>query len=161
MSIITLEWLHARCADVDGCLVWKLAAAHGTDPQTRIGGRKGKILLVRRLLWQFVHGRPFPRNSIARVECDTPLCVHPDHIIAAAKRDVLKGRALPLQHRMAIATSKRASSHLAQDDIERIRASAAPLAVVAAEHDIDPTYVSAIRLGKVRRDYSNPYLALA
>lgn len=157
---LSLDWLHERCAEVDGCLVWKLAAAHGTDPQTRIGGRSGKTMLVRRIVWETTHGRTFPRNHIARCTCDTDLCVHPDHITAEPKREVLKGRSIPLRHRLAIAATKRAASHLSEEDVSRIRSSTGPLEPTAAEFKIDPTYVSAIRRGKVRRDYRNPFIAL-
>lgn len=157
---LTLEWLHARCADIDGCLRWNLAAAHGTDPQARVGGRAGQTVLVRRLVWEATHERPLPRNHIARRSCDTPLCVHPDHVLAQHKRDVLAGRSLSLQHRIAIASGRRANSHLSDEDAACIRHSEGPLAEAASAFDIDPTYVSHIRLGKARRDYRNPFFSL-
>lgn len=159
-SELGLDWLFARCAEVDGCLVWKLAAAHGTDPQARIGGRGGACILVRRVLWELVNERPFPRKHNAGCNCGTALCVHPDHLLAIPKRAYNRGRPLPLLQRAAIAASKRANSDLSEDDVRRIRASTGRLQDTAEEFAIDPTYVSLIRLGKVRRDYSSPYLQL-
>jgi hypothetical protein len=141
-------------------LVWKLAAAHGTDPQARFGGRAGKIMLVRRVLWEAVHERAFPGRAIARCDCGTHLCVHPDHIIAARKHTVQQGVALPLMHRANIAKAKRARSDLSDAAVAAIRQSVAPLHEDADTHGIDPTYVSLIRRGLARRDYSNPYAAL-
>lgn len=159
--IITDDWLHERCRDVDGCLVWTLAAAHGCDPQARIGGRaNAKTILVRRVLWEQVNGRPFPRKSIARCTCGTPLCVHPGHIVAEPRGKALLGRRLPLQHRAHIAAARRLQSNLSDAAVEAIRASTGKLDEVAREWNVDPTYVSAIRLGKARVNYSNAFVGL-
>jgi hypothetical protein len=157
---LTLDWLHERCAEIDGCLVWQRVASNGSDPQARIGGRRGGIVPVRRLVWEATNCHSFPRGHIARCNCETPLCVHPDHVVSIHKRDVQKGRKLPLTQRIAIAAGKRASSRLHQEDIERIRTSIGTLAVIAEAEGISPTYASRIRRHEARRDYRSPFLQL-
>jgi hypothetical protein len=157
MTEIGLDWLHARCAEVDGCLVWKLAAAHGTEPQARVGHL---TVLVRRMVWELVNGRAFPCNHNARCTCGTDLCVHPDHIQPMSKSKIMVGKALPLTQRAKIAATKRSQSKLSDEAVALIRASKGPIEKVADEFGIDPTYVSQIRLGKARVDYVNPFAGL-
>ncbi len=87
-AVITDEWLRARTKPVGDCLVWQLSAAHGTQPTTKIGGRKGPMVLVRRVLWQRKHGQSMPRHVLAGVSCGTPLCVHEDHIVAIDRKEL-------------------------------------------------------------------------
>lgn len=160
IEAIDLDWLYARCSEIDGCLVWKRSASHGSDPQATLGGRAGGTILVRRALWELVNERPFPRNRVARCSCGTDLCVHPDHVIAVKKADLQRGKPLPLSHRAQIAKTKRAQSKLTQANVAYIRRTEGPLEDVANEFGIDPSYVGMIRLGKVRIDYANPFVGL-
>jgi hypothetical protein len=159
-NTVTLDWLFARCVEVDGCLVWQLAGAHGTDPQAKIGGRNGRTVLLRRFIWEQVYEKPFPNGKVARCNCGTDMCVHPDHIVALKKNASQIGRPLSFLHRAKLAASRRAKSHLTDADVAEIRASDWTPHALANRFSIDPSYVNYIRSGRSRRDYTNPYAQL-
>lgn len=87
-EVLTLDWLKQRSEEVGECLVWKLSCSHGTQPTVRIGGRKGRMVLVRREAWALTHGRPMAPDHVPRMSCGTPKCTHPDHIEAIPRGEL-------------------------------------------------------------------------
>lgn len=156
---ISLEWLHARVVERDGCFDWQgYGGRDGVGPQARIGGR---CVSVRRALWETVHGERAPRSMLAGVSCGNPDCVHPDHVVMRPRRALLEGIRRPVLQRAKTAAVKRAESRWSQDVIDEIRGGDELARVVAARHGMHPSYVHYIRSGKSRKDFANPYLQLA
>jgi hypothetical protein len=154
---ITLNWLHERVKDEDGCLVWQKCISGNGVPQGYIGG---KVVTVRRFLWNESHEEPCPANMQVRPKCNNPLCVKPSHLRAYPKNEFHKGKAHALPWRNAYAQTARANSRFSDELINEIRDSQEPGRVLAERHGMSETYVSRIRRGKARQDYTNPYLQL-
>lgn len=155
---ITLDWIHARVIDQDGCMVWNGACGkQGTIPQARIGG---VAMTMRRVIWQLTHEREIQSDRRISPACGNPKCLHPDHLKARPVNAVFRGKKKTLVHRANIAKGKRASSRWDDETIRRVAASVGPLDQVAQELGMDRSYVSLIRRNKARIDFTNPYAQL-
>jgi len=69
-----------RLADecqVDGeCLIWTGLRSKRGYGQIR---HEGRTHLCHRVVYELLHG-PIPDGMVVCHECDTPLCIHPDHL---------------------------------------------------------------------------------
>lgn len=157
---ITEEWLHERCREEDGCLVWTryIFINKGRDVPKARPTKDSQPVQVRRLVWKMRTGRD-PKNTdhIIRT-CDTWGCVS-----CLAKRgpaDALKGKKLPLEHRAKIAAAQRARlSDLTPEMVLQIRA-AKSIEAAAAAAGVGKTTAKEIRQGLRWRDYTNPFAQL-
>jgi len=151
--MITLDWLHARCREEDGHLIWLGALKDGGAPTAQIDGR---AVSVRRELWTLVHGlSPGVRRTIAG--CGVRACVHPDCIVAVSRSQIQRGVPRSADERMRIAISQRRRFKLTDDDVRAIRASTLTQVELAAQYGISQQSVSLYKTGKVRVDFSNPF----
>ena len=61
---------------VTGCWMWNGAQRHGYG----VMRHEGKVKSVHRVAYILAHG-PIPDGKCVCHACDTPLCVHPDHLV--------------------------------------------------------------------------------
>lgn len=154
--MITLDWLYARCRQEGDCLVWTGYLDAFGVPQTRIDGRARP---VRRLVWQAARGNLL-RGLWVCCTCETKGCVNPDHLEQTHRSTRMRGRFMPVTQRANIALARRAVSRISEDAIREMRESDCELKPLAEKYGVDLTYVSAVRLGKIRRDLTNPFAGL-
>lgn len=155
---ITLDWIHARVIEEDGCLLWNGACGqNGRLPQARIGTI---AMGMRRVVWQLAHERPIPDNRRISMSCGNDKCIHPDHVRARVINSGFKGVKKSHLHKAKIARGRRAGSAWSDADIAAIKASTEPVADIAAANSMDVSYVHYIRQGKARKDFSNPFIQL-
>lgn len=93
-----LDRLMARCIPEpnSGCWLWEgsMAGRYGIaflDGTTIVGAHRAMLIAV---------GRPPRADQVVMHRCDTPLCVNPDHLLAATQADNMedmrkKGRHVP------------------------------------------------------------------
>lgn len=156
-SDITLADLMRHVEDDGECLIWTGHANEGKYPQWRIGG---KLHLVRRVVYELVHGPIAPKLQIG-VRCDCVLCVRPDHLVARTRSQANTGRRHTMADKIKIARTKRERSGLLTDEqVREIRMSDERNDAIEARFGLSPGYASRIRTGRVRADYSSPWAAL-
>lgn len=155
---IGLDYLHARCTESDGCLLWTMQMKNG--PVTYIGKRQYK---VRHLVWNQVHARSPQGNQMpAPTVCGNERCVHPDHLGLVMRNAHARGKKMTLLHRAHIAEAKRTrSGKIDAQTAQAIRASDEPLGVLARRHGICIANAHRIRQSQSWIDYSNPFAQLA
>lgn len=155
-----MEWVAQRShRNESGCLVWKLGGAHGgTQPQGRY---MGKIILVRRALFELQRGQPLPRDRTIQCSCETEKCVEPLHFVPKPNKS-RKGRSNTPAHRAKIAQSQRESprAKLTIAAVEDIRSKQEPREVYAARYGIAKEYVTDLQGLRAWKDYQNPYMQL-
>jgi hypothetical protein len=158
-AVFSLEWLHARAIADSGCLVWRCACKDVNHrPVARINGRQQA---VRRLVWEHMHGKPVPAGRRATTNCDTPLCVHPDHIITEQVGARLKGIKRSYATKVKISRTKTVASAFDDAQIAAIRVQPGTVKQVAAAQGMSPSFVQRIRVGKARPAAgNNPFLQL-
>jgi hypothetical protein len=150
-----LLWLQERVIERDGCWIWQHYAKDGL-PQTKIGG---KMTTVRRHIYDATHV-PLTGKRIASMRCDSPLCVHPDHIAGRTRSEALRGKPKPAGHSTKIARARRASSKVTMEDVREIRASDETCVQLAERYGISRSCVSTIRRHEAWRELSSPFAGL-
>lgn len=148
--------------DDAGCLVWTSSCSNGHPSRTV----DGKTRLVRRELWERVHG-PIKPGHIIRCTCETPKCIDPDHCEQTTYKKL--GQQLGALGVMSgpvrsakIAATKRAGpqAKITDADVHRIVYGTETLATLARELNINQGTVSKIRRRTCRRDFSSPWAGL-
>ena len=159
MSLFTT--LLDRTADDAGCAVWQKSCCNG-HPAMR---QNDKTVLVRRAVWIDMHG-PIPAGKIIRMTCETPKCIHPDHMAITthqklAKENGAKGLMSGPVRSAKIAATKRAKhAKLTNADVLEIRSSPEKGRAMAAKHGVDEKHISRIRRHQCWRDFSNPFAGI-
>lgn len=156
---IELDWLYARVKqDEEGCLIWDGYTSKHGQPQARIDYR---LFLVRRVVWALAHERePAPKLWIG-VRCKKHGCVHPDCLVGRSRSKAMKGNVLPLAVRARISASRCKNSKFSDEAVAAMRTEAGTLEEVAERHGANPSYVSQLRRGIVRREYASPLAMMA
>jgi len=155
---IGLEWLRARAVDDGcGCLEWGRYCIHGVYPAAKIAGR---TWYVRRLLWALTRGREVPSGMDVCASCDTPLCVHPDHLVLRRPSSRSAGVPKSAHHRMATALAMRSRSKLTGEMVRDIRASDEANAVLDQRYGLFSGHVAKIRAHARWQDHSSPFARL-
>jgi hypothetical protein len=150
-----LLWLQERVIERDGCWIWQ-RYAKGGSPQADIGGR---VQLVRRYVYNATHVA-LTAKRVASMRCDSPLCVHPDHIAGRTRSEVHRGKPKPHGHGVKIAKARRAVSKVTGDDVAAIRESDETGQALAKRYGVSRSCISTIRLHKVWRELSSPFAGL-
>lgn len=84
-ATIELLLAHSKPIPEAGCFIWmgrKNVSGYGT---IRIAG--GRTVSVHRLAYCLANGRDIvalPSTTAIRHQCDTPLCINPDHLLAGS-----------------------------------------------------------------------------
>lgn len=154
---ITLAEFLARTEEEGACLLWTGYSVDGKFPQWR---RKGDLLVVRRVIYELVHG-PVPERHQVGVRCKCDRCVHPDHLVARTRSRLQRGKPLPTVTKLRIARSKQAQS-LVLDlaKVREIRSSEERGVVLDDRLGLTRGYSSRIRQGKAWVDSDNPFALL-
>lgn len=160
--MILLDQIAHLLAEDGDCLLWRGACCNG-HPSKTIGG---KTMLLRRALFTEMCG-PIPRGRILRPTCGQSRCLNLEHAKLTTHKAVAQEcGALGLMggtvRSARIAATKRAGpqARVTQDAARAIFTSDEPGVVLARRHGIAQATVSKIRLGKMRRDFSSPWIAL-
>lgn len=78
----TLDRIRQKAVETpNGCLEWTggSVAEIGGYGLIRVGGRKGKLLRVHRVMYVCTYG-DLPNGAVVRHTCDNPKCCRPDHL---------------------------------------------------------------------------------
>lgn len=159
MSELTKR-IRARCIEDGDCLIWQGYSLSGRNPQIKY---QGKVLLVRRVLWEAKNG-PIPAGKHIAVTCSTPNCVH--HIQAETcsetqKRAGEKGMYSTPQRCAKIAATKQAQcSPLTLEQVQDIRYGPGTAKDAALRHGVGHTTAAGIRRGDRWKEYSSPFTGL-
>jgi hypothetical protein len=151
-----------RTRDDAGCAVWRFSCCNG-HPAMR---KDGKTVLVRRAIWTDAHGE-IPDGKIIRMNCETPKCIHPDHMeLTTYKRLGKQLGALGMMsgtvRSAKIAETKRKKyAKLTAEAVDEIRTSNETGRAMAAKFQVDEKHISRIRLNKCWKQFSNPFAGLA
>jgi hypothetical protein len=150
-----------RTRDDAGCAVWRFSCCNG-HPAMRQGN---KTVLVRRAIWQDLHGDIEP-GKIIRMTCETPGCVHPDHMHLTTFQRLAKqlgslGVMSGPVRSAKIAASKRAKyAKLTPDAVQEIRSSNQLGKDLAKKFQVSQAHISKIQKNKCWRQFSSPWAGL-
>ena len=161
MSTI-LQKIRAIATEEGECLIWPLGCCNG-HPAVRADG---KTQLVRRLLWQELHG-PIPAGKVIKTSCGDKLCVNADHMLLTThqriaaengKAGIMSG---PIRS-ARIAAVKRAGQQakLRDADVHRIRLGTETGVQLARELGVSQAHISKVRRGQCRVDFASPFAGL-
>ena len=114
-----------------GCWEWRGDRSPGGYGRVRDYARK--LLLVHRVTWSIVNGKPIPDGMVVRHSCDNPPCFNPDHLILGTHADNDHDR--DVKGRTANGT-RIGASKLTDGQVEQIRAMIAGGATQAHVADI-------------------------
>ena len=158
----TLMRLADRTQEDGACLIWKGGCCNG-HPATR---HNGKTVLVRRLLWQELHGE-IPAGHIVRMTCECKKCIEPAHMKCTTYQRLAKqlgalGVMSGPVRSAAIQKAKRNSKQckLTLDAVRAIRASDETTIVLAARYGVAQAHISKVRKHKCQIDYQSPFTGL-
>lgn len=87
-STAVVERFWSRVKKGDDCWLWRGARGKNGYGHLRYGGRP---VYAHRFAWQLTNG-PIPPGAVVRHECDTPLCVRPDHLRIGTQQDNVDDR---------------------------------------------------------------------
>lgn len=145
-----------ECWEWQGCL-----QSRSPVPTMRF---QNKVKPVRRFIAEAM-GKDM-RGKVATYKCGNELCVHPDHVEVITRQKLQKRVAKAAQYHSNPVRLKKLSdrarqrSKLTPEIVEAVRTAEGTQRQVAARFGITQATVSAIRLGKTWRDYTNPFTAL-
>lgn len=136
--------LHVEPQPDTGCIHWtggNLVRGYG-----RIRVTPSRFELAHRVAYELRFG-PIPAGLFVLHRCDNPLCVNPDHLFPGTHADNM--RDMVAKNRAADARGeKNPRAKLTAPDVQVIRASAAPLAALAAQYGLALEYVRQIQKRK-------------
>lgn len=156
---ITRDWLLDRVQEEmqptpGGHLIYP---GHWDKRWNRVAVRVGDLFIdVRRELWRRAKRQRLKTSDTLVAICAEERCMNIKHLALEGTHS----HPHSLQTRQRIAAALRARSSLSQSAAEQIRVSNEPVTVLAKRYGISPSMAHAIRSGRWRRDYSNPYTQL-
>lgn len=159
----TIETLLARCEEVGDCLEWQGGYAGNGHPVVR---HNKQNVLARRLAYTLA-GHVIKPGHILAMKCNNPRCIDPAHVMQRTEKQHMahmgrQGRQSDHLRSAKIAATKRASGQakLTEQQVREIRASQKTNRQLAAEYGINPSRINGIRLGRMWKDFSNPFAGL-
>jgi len=129
----------------DDCWEWRGGKRDGYG-RIRIGGHRGNLYNVTRLMWRLVHGTD-PIGQLVLHTCDNPSCCNPSHLFLGTDADnsndkVVKGR----QH--APKGVLNGQSTLTEADVINIYHTHGTYTSIAKEYGVSSVTISNIKTGK-------------
>ena len=88
-------WTKVAIGDSAECWLWvagKTGAGYGAYQH------EGRLQLAHRVSWQLAHRRPVPEGKLVLHQCDTPLCVNPNHLWLGSQSDNIRDAAAKGRH---------------------------------------------------------------
>lgn len=163
LAISSLEGLKSQCTEnAGGCWVWK-----GTrdDKGYPIGPRIAGTRLIHRIAYRLAHG-PFPPRLMVCHKCDNPPCCNPDHLFLGTQSDnhadmIAKGRGAfqNLEFQALLKERRGRQGVIAASAVEHIRKqrqAGVRLDVLAKQHGVSISLISAINVGKIYKSDHGP-----
>lgn len=151
--------LMARCR-VDGdCMLWPNKPNPNGGLYVSINGEKK---LVRRVLWEALHGEVLPDRAVS-FHCESETCVL--HLMLKTVSQVRKTSSARftknLDYRIKMAKARKAYRKFSDEAVAAVRTCGTSEVVsTAAAYGMSEGYAYMLRRGKFRRDYSNPFVGL-
>jgi hypothetical protein len=161
-----LQTIQRRCQECGECWEWRSDGKtdhHKRHPQIKVAG---KVLLVRRVAYELVHGQIKDGLRIVP-HCGNPRCINPAHQKAVTESqkgkaagargafsNPARGRKIALHRRQADGVK------LTLEQAQEIRASDESGPVLAQRYGVHKSRVNQIKRGMGWKDYSNPFAAL-
>ena len=161
--MITLDQIHARCAEVGDCWIWQGATSNTGYPIIKVKGCNCQF--VRRVVFRLDGHELQPRQPVITT-CEDKLCVNPEHLRASTVSDVAKAAAQRgafsgLARAAKIAAFKRSTAaKLDMEKAREIRVSEESGPVLAARYGVNKSVINNIKRGVARKDHKNPFFAL-
>ncbi len=127
-----------------GCWLWTAAKSPRGYGMIGAGGRLDGTLRAHRVSW-ILHRGEIPEGKEVCHQCDTPLCVNPDHLFLGSHEEnmhdaVKKGR--------TSRGEQRPSAKLTEDQVREIRASTETQTEIAIRYGICQQHISDVKSGR-------------
>lgn len=156
----TLEAIRARCEveeEPSGCWIWA-GATGGLHHTPRLHAKGNKTIVVRRFVWELVHGEPPAEGRYVVARCRCSMCVNPEHLrlitpqqhVRQALREKPKSRASHVQG--VLTRIRNGNCTLDWEKAAQIRLMDGTCKEVAEQYGVTPSMVSCIRRGKAWRE---------
>lgn len=163
-KVHTLDTLLACTQEVGDCLEWTGNCMNKGHP---VVNHDGKQWMVRRLVLTLT-GKHIKSRYVVGTTCGNRRCINPAHLVQLSpqRRMVVMARASAATHSQArsckVAKTKRAGpqAKLTDDQVRAIRAGTESQRATAALYGVSQHLIASIRLGRRRRDFSNPFAGL-
>lgn len=159
--LLTLPMIHGRCEEVGECLIWTQAASTRKGAQGQpYAQHGGKVVGLRRLVYELATGEPPPEGKVLRMRCEQSLCLHQDHMRVTTRlqqvRETVKSGALSTPSanaaRTAAARRRAAERGMTMERARAVRAEVGTLREIAERMGMPITTVGAIRRGDAWRE---------
>lgn len=158
--------IQGRCTVCGDCWEWKTGAKnemHRKHPQICHEGKRGQ--LVRRVAYKLAKGQL--RDDLKLVQsCGNPYCLNPEHQLALTEKQKCLRAAKagawssPVRGKKIADARRKTLAKLTHENVQEIRGSDASGKELAQVYGVCESMVSAIRRGKLWKDYSNPFSGL-
>lgn len=157
----TLERIKSHCEEVGDCWIWSGSEDGRGRPVCCHNGRRRP---VRRVARELADGKPVPAHMQTTSRCGDILCVSPHCSVVATPKTthrlaVERGSYKHPDSDIRMTMNKRAKSHITDETVALIRASASSR-TAHAETGVSLSHCKAIRRGSARRDLSSPFAGL-
>jgi hypothetical protein len=157
----TLERLKSRCIEEGECWLWQGANdGNGRPVVVHMGAR----IPARRLARQLADDRIIPDTRQVTCTCGNLDCISPACSIVATPATTHKMASARGSYRNAardrrMAVAKRANSPITEDVVQKIREAESGRAA-ADSTGVSYSHAKAIRAGRARKEYANPFSGL-
>lgn len=164
LLVYTLDTLLAKTEEVGDCLEWTGGYTGNGHPCTK---HNGKAWMVRRLVLRLKGIEIKPAHVVVPAKCDNLRCINPEHQVQRSERQHMKvmglagGQSDHLRSAKIAATKRaRGQARLTEDQVREIRASTGTLRELSAIYGVNKSRICGIRLGRMWKDFSNPFAGL-
>jgi hypothetical protein len=160
-SVHTMETITERCEEEGECLIWQAGKSHGT-PALRHDGR---IMQVRRYIFEVLQGKTVPKGMLISFTCDNIDCVHPEHIRMFTRKQLQARTTKRTQYganparSLRLAKAAQARSSITWDQVREIRAMDGTARGIARELGLAFSSVNCIRNHRTWKENS-PFAGL-
>ncbi len=125
-----------------GCLIWTGPVSKRTGYGQMIV--KGRALSPHRVAYEEALG-PIPAGQFVLHRCDVRTCINPDHLFLGTHKDNMRDMQ---EKRRSAHGARNSQAKLTPRQVEEIRASDLPRAVLARTYSISPASILNIKTGK-------------
>lgn len=143
-KILSKSHVEGDCIVYDG---YRSITGYG---KVKVGGRKGKLLLVHRIMYEHYKG-PIPEGIFVCHSCDNPQCFNIEHLFLGTHDDNMRDMAN--KKRAFRTTGEKSGVHkLSYKDVENIRKDNRYITIIAKDYGVVKSTISDIKNFKSRRD---------